>query len=91
MVHMKNLKQALSHGLFLKNVHKVKLIKIVQYAWLKLYIYLNADLRKIANNDFQNYFFNWTNNAVFGKTMENVRKRISMKLLTTEKRRSYLA
>ena len=53
MVHMKNLKQALSHGLFLKNVHKVKLIKIVQYAWLKLYICMNTDLTKIANNDFQ--------------------------------------
>ena len=57
MVHMKNLKQALSHGLFLKNVHKVKLIKIVQYAWLKLYICMNTDLTKIANNDFQKYFF----------------------------------
>ena len=57
MVHMKNLKQALSHGLFLKNVHKVKLIKIVQYAWLKLYICMNTDLTKKANNDFQKYFF----------------------------------
>ena len=57
-------KQALNHGLVLKNVHRV--IKFNQNAWLKPYIYMNADLKK-AKNDFEKYFFKLMNIAVFGK------------------------
>ena len=45
---MKNLKQPLNHGLVLTKVHKVKAIKFIQYAWLKLYISMNTDLGAIA-------------------------------------------
>ena len=54
-MHERNLKQALNNGLVLKNVHKV--IKFNQNAWLKPYIYMNADLREKAKNDFEKYFF----------------------------------
>ena len=69
---IRNLKQALNNGLVLKKVHKV--IKLNQNTRLKPYTDMNIDLRKKANNVLEKCFFKLVNNAVFGKTMENVRK-----------------
>ena len=54
VIHTKNLKQALNHGLVLKKI--LKLIKFNQNAWLKPYIDMNTDLRKKGKNDFEKYF-----------------------------------
>ena len=75
VIHIKSLKQALNYGLVLKNVHRAK---IYMYIYIYIYIY-----------DFEKDIFKLLNNAVFRKTMENVKKR-DAKLVTTERRTNYL-
>ena len=84
VVHITSLK----HGLILKKVHRV--IQFYQEAWLKPYIDMNTEYRKNANNDFEKGFFKLMNNAVFGKTIENVNKHRDIKLVKTDKRRNRL-
>ena len=89
VVHIKSLKQALNHGLKLKKVHRI--IEFNQEALLKPYIDMNTELRKLAKDDFEKDLFKLMNNAVFGKTMENIRKHRNIKLVTTDKKKKQIS
>ena len=51
VIHIKSLKLALNHGLKFKKIHRI--IEFNQKAWLKPYIDINNELRKVAGNDFE--------------------------------------
>ena len=89
VVNTRVLKQASNHGLILKKVHTV--IQFNQEEWLKPYIDINTKLRAAVKNDFEKDFSKLMNNAVFGKTIENVTKHRDIKSITTDKSRNQLA
>ena len=84
VIHYKNLIQCLKAGLKLKKIHRG--IKFIESEWIKLYIDKNTNLRTQAKNNFEKDFFKLMINSVFGKTMENIRNRVNVKLVNTEER-----
>ena len=84
VLHYKNLKQYLEEGMVLKKVHRG--IKFNQSCWMEPYIRKNTELRKEAKNAFEKDFFKLMNNSVFGKTIENIRKRQNVKLIDDRKK-----
>ena len=88
-----NLLDTTEYVIHIRNFH-IKIVHIVikfnQNNWLKPYINMNKNLRKRARNDFVKGFFKLMNNAVFQKTIENVRKHKVIKLVITEWKINYL-
>ena len=83
IVHYRNLKYYLSKGLALKKVHRI--LEFKQSDWMKPYIDFNTQKRKEATNEADKNLFKLLNNAVYGKTMENMRKRIKIRIIKNEK------
>ena len=81
VVHYKTLMQYLNLGMELKKIHRG--IKFIECDFLKPYIDKNTNLRTKAKNNFEKDFFKLMNNSVFGKTMENIRNRVNVKLVDT--------
>ena len=79
VVHYKNLQFYLSQGMRLKKVHRV--LEFDQEPWMEPYIKMNTDFRKQAKSEFETDFYKLMNNSVFGKTMENLRNRVDVKIV----------
>ena len=79
VIHYRNLRQCLEMGLKITAVYRG--ITFNQSPWMEPYIRKNTELRKTAANSFKKDFFKLMNNSVFGKTIENIRKRQNITLV----------
>ena len=89
VVHYRNLRQYLEMGMRITAVHRG--ISFYQSSWMEPYIRKNTELRKTAANSFEKDFFKLMNNSVFGKTIENIRKRQNIFLIDNRKKAAKLS
>ncbi|XP_039278288.1 uncharacterized protein LOC120350099 [Nilaparvata lugens] len=78
VVHIRNLKYYLEKGMILENINRV--IEFKQSNFMEKYINFNTNMRAKSKSDFEKDFYKLMCNSVFGKTMENVRNRLEIKL-----------
>jgi len=84
ITHYRNLKLYQELGLKITKIHRV--LSFEQQPYLEDYIMFNTNMRAQTKLDYEKDLFKLLNNSIFGKTMENVEKRIEVKLITNERK-----
>ena len=79
VLHYRNLQLYLQLGMRLKKIHRA--LRFNQSPWMESHIHKNTELRKQARSTLEQDLYKLKNNSVFGKTMENLRKRVDVKLV----------
>ena len=79
VLHYRNLQLFTSVGMRLTKIHRA--LRFDQSPWMEPYIRMNTGLTKKAASDFEKDLYKLMNYSVFGKTMENLRKRVDVKLV----------
>ena len=82
VIHFKTLQRYIQLGMQVTKIHRV--LSFDQSTFMASYIDMNTKLRAAATNDFEKDFLKLMNNSLFGKTMENLRKRVNINLVTRE-------
>ena len=82
VVHYRNLNLYMQLGMKVTKVHRI--LEFNEKPWMEPYIRLNTEFRKKAQSAFEKDFYKLMNHSVFGKTMENLRKRVDIKLVKTD-------
>ena len=81
-IYYKNLQYYMKLGIKITKIHKI--LTFDEKPFLKDYVDLNTNLRKKAINDLEKDLFKLMNNAIFGKSMENVLNRSNIKLINND-------
>ena len=79
VIHYRNLQQRLELGMKLNKRHRI--LKFKQKDWMKSYIDFNTKKRKEVSNEADQNHFELLNNVVYRKTMENMGKRIKIRIV----------
>ena len=78
-IYYKNLEYYMQLGIKIDKGHKI--LTFDEKDFLKEYIDLNTQLRKNSKNDLEKDLFKLMNNAIFGKSMENLLNKSNIKLI----------
>lgn len=80
VLHYRTLKFILAHGMSLNAIHKV--LRFKQSKWLKSFITLNNLHRSNCKNAFEKALYKLNNNSIYGKALEDSRKRAEIRLVS---------
>ena len=78
-IHYRNLQYCLKLGMILIKIHRILSFK--QKNWLKIFTDFNTKTRQESNYEFNKNLYKIFNNCIYGKSIENLRKKINVKLL----------
>ena len=81
VLHYRNRQLYLSLGMKLMKIHQI--LEFNETPWMEPYIRMKTEFRKKSKSAFEKDFYKLMNNSVFGKTMENLRKRVDIKVVRT--------